>query len=83
MQPQLSFLKPSGDIWDSGLLALRRHRKQDEGQGVFSVGQGHRREGRLRMIAVATSLQHQQTVLQLSTVFLSLWKLKSSNFLMT
>lgn len=33
MQPQLSFLKPSADIWDSGLPALRRHRKQDGGQG--------------------------------------------------
>lgn len=33
MQTQLSFLKPSTDIWDSGQHALCRHRKLDRGRG--------------------------------------------------
>lgn len=40
-----------------------------EDGGAFSISQGHRREGWLRTVAVDTSLQQHQTVLQLSIVF--------------
>lgn len=45
MQPQLSFLKPSADIWDSGLLALRQHRKRGwrtGGRSLSAKGTGER-----------------------------------------
>lgn len=40
MQQQLSFLKPSADIWDSGQPALLLHRKWDEGQGCSLSAKG-------------------------------------------